>query len=112
MQQGDQLLSQILGGQVDGETLGRAMFDLLPAMPWETAGLPVPLPRILARQLGFGAAPPAPRPAVPLPAPPPAPPAPAAALPTPAPPAPAALPPPAPGPKSVRINIHERRGMM
>jgi len=111
MQQGDQLLGQLLSGQVDGQALGRAMFDLLPSFPWETAGLPVPLPRILARQLGFpGAAPP--RPAVPLPAPPvapPAPPVPAAALP--APPAPAA-PPPAPGPRSVRIDIHERRGMM
>ena len=111
MQQGEQLLSQILGGQVDGQTLGRAVFDLLPCLPFETGGFFLPVPRILARRMAFpGAAPPAPRPAIPL-----APPSlePAAALPAPAaPPTPAAPPPPPPGPRSVRIEIHERRGMM
>ena len=111
MQPGDQLLQQLLTGQVDGQTLGKAMFALLPALPHETGGFPLPLPRILARQMTFpGVAAPL-APARPEPAPPVVPPAPVAVLPTLAPP-PAALPPPAPGPRSVRIEIHERRGMM
>jgi len=124
MQPGDQLFKGVLEGQVGGQQLGTAAFDLLPAMPAE--GPPF-MPRFMARAIfpnGFlgaqGLVPPAWPPAA-------APPPPAVAQ-VPAVNTPAAPPAPAPPParpghrppvseatsgevRAVRIFQAERKGM-
>ena len=92
--------------QVSGQQLGQALFDLGPALPHE---FPIPLPRVVARQLKatlgqfpFPAAGIFPLPAVqPAQAPPGLPPQPRAVAPP---------PPPAPV-TSIHCPVAERRGM-
>lgn len=43
---GERLINGILNGQVSGEQLGRALFDLLPTLPFEQG---FPLPRLLVK---------------------------------------------------------------
>ena len=43
---GERLATAIMNGQVSGEQLGRALFDLLPTLPFEQG---FPLPRLLVK---------------------------------------------------------------
>jgi hypothetical protein len=46
-QPGERLLGALLTGNIDGDALGKAIFFALPALPHETGGLPLPIPRWL-----------------------------------------------------------------
>ena len=47
MEPGDALASALLNGQINGAQLGQAIFNLLPALPWEGP----PLPRVLVSRI-------------------------------------------------------------
>jgi len=89
---GEVLFRGLMSGQVNGVQVANGIFSLLPALPHETGGLPVPLPRILVTRV---AAPvvqsPTTQPAVIPPSVVPAPAQPVAAQPVPAPSAPEPL---------------------
>jgi len=109
----ERLFTGLVQGQVSGAQLGRIMFSLLPALPHETGGMPLPIPRVVAQAMKFPAAPfmPVAPPVVerdvapPVVPPAPAPRAPVAQIPTPA------LAPPVPN-RAIRLKIKERRGVM
>jgi len=120
----EQGLAALASGRVNGQQIGSLLFSLLPALPHETGGLPLPVPRVVAQALRFPMAPfvsvappvverdvappvvvpPAPAPRAPV-APVAAAPAPVAQIPTPA------LAPPVPN-RAIRLKITERRGVM
>jgi hypothetical protein len=59
---GDRLIAAALNGSLDGKQVGNLLYQLLPAMPHETGGIPLPIPRFF---LGGAATPAAPKDIVP-----------------------------------------------
>ena len=51
MEPGEQLINGILTGRVNGDAVGRLIFSLLPALPHETGGIPIPVPRSMVQQV-------------------------------------------------------------
>jgi hypothetical protein len=49
-QPGDRLFQALLEGKIDGSRLGTLLWQLSPALPHETAMVPLPLPRALAQK--------------------------------------------------------------